>query len=85
MATPKCYDCKWRCERFDTAHSRCVHPDARGTATAGVQAMSIKANPHGAESGWFNWPSRFDPVWLENCDGFEAAEEPPNDEENRNG
>ncbi len=81
MATPKCYDCKWQREISGGAHSRCGHPDARGTATAGIQAMSIKANPYGVRSGWFNWPGNFDPVWLDNCDGFEAAEEPPNDPE----
>ena len=33
--------------------------------------LNIQANPHGICSGWFNWPANFDPVWLENCDGFE--------------
>lgn len=33
--------------------------------------LNVKGNPHGIKSGWFNWPYNFDPVWLENCDGFE--------------
>lgn len=33
--------------------------------------LNIKGNSHGINSGWFNWPYNFDPVWLENCDGFE--------------
>ena len=41
--------------------------------------MGIKGNPYGIKSAWFEWPASFDPVWLENCDGFEAAEENPNE------
>ena len=33
--------------------------------------LNIRGNKHGIEKGWFNWPYNFDPVWLENCDGFE--------------
>jgi len=33
--------------------------------------LNIKADPHGIKKGWFNFPWNFDPVWLENCDGFE--------------
>ena len=33
--------------------------------------FGIKANPHGIQRGWFNWPYNFDPVWLENCNKFE--------------
>ncbi len=38
------------------------------------EKLNIRANAHGVRSGWFNWPWNFDPVWLENCDGFEAKE-----------
>ena len=34
--------------------------------------LNIKGNPHGIKKGWFNWPWNFDPVWLEECDGFET-------------
>ena len=37
--------------------------------------LNIKANEHGIKKGWFNFPWDFDPVWLENCDGFEKKEE----------
>lgn len=37
--------------------------------------LNIKANPHGVKHGWFNFPFNFDPIWLENCDGFEKREE----------
>lgn len=36
--------------------------------------LDIQANAHGVRSGWFAWPYNFDPVWLENCNGFEARE-----------
>lgn len=37
--------------------------------------LNIQANAHGIRSGWFLWPFNFDPVWLENCDGFTPVEE----------
>ncbi len=42
--------------------------------------LNIKGNAHGIESGWFNWPYNFDPVWLDGCDGFEAKSTPSNQE-----
>lgn len=35
--------------------------------------LSIRGSPHGIAHGWFNWPHNFDPVWLENCDGFRVS------------
>ena len=34
--------------------------------------LNIRGNPQGIKMGWFNFPFNFDPVWLENCDGFES-------------
>ena len=43
----------------------------RGPAViAGAEKLNIKGSPHGIKNGWFNWPYNFDPIWLENCDGF---------------
>ena len=39
------------------------------------EELNIKANEHGIREGWFNWPYNFDPIWLENCDGFEENQE----------
>ena len=36
-----------------------------------MEELNIKGNAQGVRRGWFNWPWNFDPVWLENCDGFE--------------
>lgn len=38
------------------------------------QTLNIKGSQHGIAKGWFNFPFNFDPVWLENCDGFEEVE-----------
>jgi hypothetical protein len=40
-----------------------------------AKKLNIKANAIGVRGGWFMWPVNFDPVWLENCDGFEAKAE----------
>ena len=38
------------------------------------EELKIKGNRHGIKHGWFNWPFNFDPVWLDNCEGFEQKE-----------
>lgn len=38
-------------------------------------ACKVKGNKHGVRSGWFNHPLNFDPVWLEECSGFETKGE----------
>ena len=35
-----------------------------------TEKMGVKGNPHGISKGWFNHPFNFDPVWLEECNGF---------------
>lgn len=35
--------------------------------------FKVKGNPTGIRRGWFNWPFNFDPVWLEECEGFTPA------------
>lgn len=47
----------------------------------GAKKLNIKGNAHGITKGWFSWPYNFDPVWLENCNGFELIgkeKKPPN-------
>ena len=41
---------------------------------AQVEGITVKGNPHGIRSGWFNHPYNFDPVWLEECNGFAQKE-----------
>ena len=35
----------------------------------------VRGNPYGIKKGWFNYPFSFDPIWLEECNGFEIKEE----------
>ena len=34
----------------------------------------VKGNPRGIRRGWFMHPMNFDPVWLEECNGFKAKQ-----------
>ena len=38
---------------------------------AAMRALKIRAADQGIRNGWFVWPVNFDPVWLEQCEGFE--------------
>lgn len=85
-----CYECKYRGEIPGDAHSCCNHPllgkkddnpfgamaqMLTGRFRAAAQKLNVKAHPQGVRSGWFMWPANFDPVWLQNCDGFESKTE----------
>lgn len=39
------------------------------------KTIKVKGDPHGIKCGWFNHPFNFDPVWLEECDGYNPKEE----------
>ena len=39
--------------------------------------LGIVGDPHGISHGWFAWPWNFDPVWLVECQGYEAKETTP--------
>jgi hypothetical protein len=83
-----CYDCKYRGTIPGDAHSKCRHPLVQtddnefgalmdmisGKTVLAARKLNIKGNAHGMRRGWFMWPANFDPVWLENCDGFEPKE-----------
>lgn len=46
-----------------------------GVGCVSPRELNIKASPHGIANGWFSFPFNFDPVWLENCDGFTAKKD----------
>ncbi len=75
---PNCYKCKHRGGVSGDTHSCCNYPGTDTNEYGGlipiVNKLNIKGNPHGVKHGWFYWPMNFDPVWLENCDGFEQKE-----------
>ena len=74
-----CYKCKYRGNVAGDAHSCCRYPNNdvgilsffEKSNLENMEKLNIKANSHGIRNGWFMWPVNFDPVWLENCDGFE--------------
>ena len=89
MGKPNCYECKYRDNLPGNAHSCCRNPaipnkDSNefgalcqllsGEFSAAAAKLNIRGNAHGIRSGWFMWPADFDPVWLENCDGFKQRE-----------
>jgi len=52
-----------------------LHASRRGGPIAATKGeITVKGNPHGIKSGWFMHPINFDPVWLEECNGFEAKQ-----------
>ena len=79
----KCYDCKHCWNVAGSHHSSCNHPiTENGTnimlmleimATGGVnqESLKIKASHHGIQHGWVNYPLDFDPIWIDECTGFE--------------
>ena len=71
-----CYRCLHRGHIPGNCHTKCTHPDVKDRSK-----MRIKGNEQGIKGGWFAWPYNFDPVWLENCDGFESTEKETNDEQ----
>ena len=86
-----CYDCKYRGTVPGDVYSCCHHPSVAnaddnmfgamaqmlcGEFSEATLKLNIRANAHGVRSGWFMWPVNFDPVWLENCDGFTAKDTP---------
>lgn len=76
----KCYSCKHRRNVHGDCHSECVHPEVGDGISGfikllmGENSLNIRANSHCVSSGWFTFPLSYDPVWLENCDGFEEIE-----------
>jgi hypothetical protein len=82
MLKANCYKCKYRGEVPGDAHSCCHYPGNRTGLfgffekenLANAKKLNIRATPHGVKMGWFMWPVNFDPVWLENCDGFVEPE-----------
>lgn len=43
--------------------------------SAAARELNIRAASLGVRRGWFLWPLNFDPVWLENCEGYQAVEQ----------
>ena len=78
--TLNCYECKFRGSVPGDAHSCCKYPgNSTGTFDLfnkknrdNAKKLNIKGNEHGISNMWFCWPINYDPIWLENCDGFKV-------------
>lgn len=86
MNKPDCYKCKYRRNIPGDRHSKCVHPKvSKGNELSALmnllggrqekQELHVKGSPHGIRNGWFMHPFNFDPIWLEECEGFEGTDE----------
>lgn len=52
-----------------------LHASRRGGPIEATQGeITVKGNPHGIRNGWFMHPINFDPVWVEECTGFEPKQ-----------
>lgn len=73
------------------AHSCCNHPNIfdadkllapmlvlQGITPPSMKRMNVSADQHGIANGWFLWPTNFDPVWLETCDGMKEKQSDDN-------
>ena len=62
----------------ETSHEKLMNLLAKSgrvpACNKNTKELNIKGSEYGISKGWFNFPSNFDPVWLENCDGFEEVE-----------
>jgi len=85
-----CWNCKWHREIPGSAHIQCVHPKVTeavdmenplirmisllGGGAPVTTKLRVKLNPHGVQNGWCNFPVNFDPIWIEECEGFEEED-----------
>lgn len=77
-----CYGCQYRGKVPGSTHSCCNYPGNKTgpfdffnpSNLKNAIKLNIKGDPHGVNSGWFMWPVNFDPIWLQNCDGFKRKE-----------
>ena len=79
----KCYSCEYRGSVPGDAHSCCRHPEVGDPTMAFfggkslvllLDKLEIQINEHGFNQGWAYWPMNFDPVWIDNCNGYKETE-----------
>lgn len=75
---PNCYKCKFRGTVPGDSHSCCRYPGTDVSMFGIINSnnlqimrdLNVQADEHGISMGWFLWPVNFDPIWIENCNGF---------------
>jgi len=83
-----CWKCKWKRNIPGSAHVRCEHPKAKlpdHPLTPLIEMLSlfgcppiktelrVKIKATGIRGGWAGHPLNFDPIWIEECEGFEEG------------
>jgi len=72
---PKCYNCRNAIKghpRWADHFIGCNHPAVK-RGKEGMQTLRIDANEAAIDEGWFDFPFNFDPVWINDCKGFERV------------
>ena len=72
-----CNECPFKQSIPGDCHVTCVHPVANGERQMMIlmlvmtgklstieEALGLKIDPHGAASGWANFPVNYDPIWV---------------------
>lgn len=81
----ECRKCKHSRRIPGDAHLKCEHPfidedggslfsvisSLMGKNSNAMDKLNISLNSTGVDNGWAHWPVNFDPIWIDNCDGFE--------------
>lgn len=78
----KCYDCKFRGTIHNSVHTRCLSIGGNDLMVKLFKSGHIKFNNEhgnplvkmkewGVKNNWANWPTDFDPLWVEKCELFE--------------
>lgn len=81
----KCHKCKHSRKIPGDTHLKCGHPfidedggslfsivsSLMGKDDNAMDKLNISLNSTGVKNGWAYWPVNFDPIWIDNCDGFE--------------
>lgn len=77
---PNCRSCVFRQELGWSSHSKCgavskldLSPENIQTinVTGRIKVKEVKFHEHGVNNGWADWPTNFDPCWLEECSLYE--------------
>ena len=84
---PNCYNCKHRKVLGWSAHSQCkaletlkgisnLNPENISLliSSGKIKVPGVRFHQHGINNGWAEWPSNFDPTWLEECRFYEGKD-----------
>ena len=84
-----CHQCIYKKYVPGDAHIQCIHPELEKPgelintissifapeSNPVAKKLNITMNQHGIRNGWCSWPMNFDPIWINNCQGFTTNEQ----------